>query len=69
MIGVGDDFDEEGFFGVAGDDGWEAGVSAFEHEGALVKAEGGFLFFLSVALEAVVLEDGGDFFLVGDLGS
>ena len=47
---------------------WEAGVSAFEHEGAVVEAQCRFLFFRSVAFDAVVGEDGVDVFLVGELG-
>lgn len=68
VIRVGDDFDEEAFFGVPGDDGSEAGVAAFEHQGAVVEAEAGLLLFLAVALKAVVGKDGSDVFLVGNFG-
>ena len=66
VIGVGDDFDEEALFWVARNDGGEAGVAAFERKWALVKAEIRFLFVGSVALEAIVSEDGCDLLLKVD---
>lgn len=69
-IGSGDAFDEEGFGGVAWDDG-EAGIAAFDGEFSLVEAEVGLDagFVGAMAGVAVVREDGLDLGGEVDFGS
>jgi hypothetical protein len=67
VLGVRDNLQEKALFGFSGYDGGKPGVPSFEHEGALVETKARLLLFFSVALYAVIRQNGGNVLLVRDL--
>ena len=67
VIRIRDNLQQKALFGFFRNDGGKPGIPSFEHEGALVETKARLLLFFSVALHTVILQDGGNVVLVGDL--